>query len=153
MARGKPLSIDIRKLIIDFNKKGENNHEISRILSIPRSTVRSVIKNFQSTRDLAPKVKCGRRSKFSPADMRCLGRIITSNRRASSVEIASKLSQSSKKKVSSRHCQRLIKKLNYGFYTVGFDTCVNLPEAYSVLCFIHSLEKSLFLPKSRRKND
>lgn len=125
MARGKPLSIDIRKLIIDYNKKGESKHKIAKILSISRSTVRSVIKNFETTKDLLPRVKCGRKSKFSPADMRYLERIITKNRRASSIEIASELSQSAKKTVSSRHCQRLIKRLNYGFYTVGVNTHVD----------------------------
>lgn len=109
---------ELREAIINHHKNGKSSYEIAKFLLLSRSSVQSIISSFKKTGSILPKVHPGRKSQITAADLRVLRRIIVSNRRSTGVEIATLFSDAIQKKVSSRNCLKLMKKLEFSFYKV-----------------------------------
>lgn len=118
MARGKPLSSDLRNLIISAHKNGKSCREISKNMSIPRATVQDIVNLFKNTNNIAVREKTGRPTILNDTNKRALTRIIKENRRSTAAEITVKLRTAIKKNISVSTCSRAMKKSGYRFYKV-----------------------------------
>lgn len=47
MVRGRPISADMRKLIVKLSQEGKSGHNIAAIIGISRSSVRNIINLFK----------------------------------------------------------------------------------------------------------
>lgn len=65
MPRGQYLSCDLKELIIKFHKSGEKQCDISKRLSVHKSIVSRVLKNFKVRGNVLSKKKTGRPKKTS----------------------------------------------------------------------------------------
>lgn len=109
MGKTKELSVDLRQKIIDFHKSGNSYGEISKRLSIPRSTVQSVIKKFNvfgSTETLPGR---GRKRKLSPRSARKICREVDTNPRVELSDIGRML-EAQGTSVSTRTIQRCLNR-------------------------------------------
>lgn len=118
MARGKPLSSDLRTKVLTLHDKGFSLKSIADRLILSRSTVQYVIKNFNSTKSIAPKPKTGRKPATTSAENRLLNRIVRNDRRSTTVNIKNQWETSIGKTLSTQTCRRRIKSLGYNYYKV-----------------------------------
>lgn len=118
MTRGKPISSEIRKIIINSWNKGKNDYKIAKDLFLSRASVQNIINQFKKTQSIVIKKSTGRPSTFSERDYRCLEKLLKSNRRDSCVEIAEKWRKKCNRTISAATVTRSIKKIGYGFYKV-----------------------------------
>lgn len=125
MARGKPISAEIRYLVVEKVSSGKSYGEISSDLKLPRSTVQSIVQNYKKNGNCNTSVaNRGRVSKITPRDTRVLANIIKQDRRSSIRNIASEWSQSIGKTVKREWTRQQMKKIGYGFYKVSLiRTC------------------------------
>lgn len=123
MARGKSLSVDLRQSIIKAHINGESSGKISKIHSIPRSTVRDIINLYKTSGGVKEKKKNGRPSRISEDDERALKRIVKSNRLSTAKEITAQWRQIIGKPVSVSTTRRGISKMGYKFYKVFTEFC------------------------------
>lgn len=119
MVRGRPISADMRKLIVKLSQEGKSGHNIAAIIGISRSSVRNIINLFKKTRAVIGKPRPGRNKSVSGADLKVLGRIIKRNRRLRVSENLTEWRKSIKNNVSRSTCLRYIKSLGYSFYKVN----------------------------------
>lgn len=117
MGRGKPLSEDVRKIIISSCKSGKSAYKIAEDLHLARSTVQSIIQHYKKTGKISSLKKTGRPRITTPAENRVLKKIIKKNRRARAGELTVKWREMIKKDVSVDTCKRVMKRMGYGFYT------------------------------------
>lgn len=117
MARGKPIADEVRKIIIHSNNNGKSAYQIAKNLSLPRSTVQTIIEHYRKNGT----VKClkipGRPRITSAAENRVLKKIIKNNRRARAGGLTLKWREMIHKDVSVDTCKRVVKRLGYRFYT------------------------------------
>lgn len=120
MTRGKALSEEIRKLIIDKWKNGKSYFEISTDLNLSKSTIQYIIKFYKNNNSLKPNYKkCGRASQITTRNLRSLENIIKKNRRTTVRNLATEWSSAIRKTISRETTRKYLKKLNYSFYKVG----------------------------------
>lgn len=74
--RSTELSLDIKKLIVDLKENGHKVIEISRLLEIPKSTCRSVLKVFHQRGSVERVRRTGCPSKVSKRGEARLLRIV-----------------------------------------------------------------------------
>lgn len=117
MARGKPVTEDVRKLIITSNKNGKSAYQIAKDLSLPRSTIQTIIEHHRKHGTVSCLKKTGRSRITSKAENRILRRIIKKNRRARAGELTVLWRDAIKKNISVDTCKRVMKRMGYGFYT------------------------------------
>lgn len=86
---GKKKDISPRKIgrILALSEEGYSSREVARRLFIDQKTVCNVVKRQKLGLDKARK-NCGRKTKISPRVVRALKRIVKSNRRLSSRQVA-----------------------------------------------------------------
>ena len=65
------LSLDVREQIVDMFQKGENYSNISRALSIDRTTIRKVCLKFQKTGSVIDKKRSGKPKKLTETRLPC----------------------------------------------------------------------------------
>lgn len=118
MARGKALSADLRKSIVNAHRNGTSARKISISHSVPRSTVQDIINLFKKTGGVTQSKKTGRPSKISNADARALRRIVKANRRSNARELTALWRQMIQKQISLSTTKRAVRKLGYKFYKV-----------------------------------
>lgn len=117
MARGKPVPEEVRKIIISHNNKGKSTYQISKDLSLPRSTIQTIIEHHRKHGTVSCLKKTGRPRITSKAENRILRKIIKKNRRARAGELTVLWRDAIKKNISVDTCKRVLKKMGYGFYT------------------------------------
>lgn len=91
MAKGKEISVEIRKLIVDHHRNGQTNAELSRIFKIHKSTVSSIIQRWRKGLGFKNQVRCGRPRVTSAVTDRRIINIVKKNRFASTTEIRAML--------------------------------------------------------------
>lgn len=119
MARGKPISIEIRKKIIKMSENGISYAKIARTLFMSKSSIQYVIKSFKENNTVDTRPRKGKQQITSPSDNRILGRTIRENRRATTAYIKDEWEKSTGKSISIDTCRRRLKSLGYGYYKVS----------------------------------
>lgn len=117
MGRGKTVSPEIRKLIIEWYNQEKTPNQIGKELKLSRSTVGTIIGVFKKRGNVSTKFK-GRQSKVSARDSRKLRNIVVVNRRETAAAINLEWKEAIKKSVSTSTCKRTLKKMGFGFYKV-----------------------------------
>lgn len=119
MVRGSPLSLDLRKAIINLSDSGQSGCQIAKSLSISRYTIRNIIKNKKQTGNVDPKPRSGSKPKATKTDLRALRKIAKANRRNNCGELALLWSETAGKTFSLSTTNRSLKKIGFGFYKVS----------------------------------
>lgn len=70
MGRGKPISQDVREIIISSSKSGKSVHKIAQDLHLPRFTIHSIIQHYKKTGRISSLKKTGRPRITTPAENR-----------------------------------------------------------------------------------
>lgn len=117
MARGKPVSQEVRKIIISYSNNGKSTYQISKDLSLPRSTIQTIIEHHRKYGIVTCLKKSGRPRITTKAENRILKKIIKENRRARAGELTVLWRDAIKKDVSVDTCKRVMRRMGYGFYT------------------------------------
>lgn len=120
MVRGKALSNDLRKVIVNLHNAGNSAGKIANQLLLSRYTVRNIVKLYKTTGAIQEKPNLGRTSKITPTNMRALRRILKQNRRANCGELSVEWNRATGKCFSRSTCVRAIKRLGYQFYKVSY---------------------------------
>lgn len=62
----KPISIDLRRRVIESRKEGESLGQIAARYKLPKATTQHLVEHYHATGSLAPKPRdCGRKPAFS----------------------------------------------------------------------------------------
>lgn len=62
----KPISIDLRRRVIESRKEGESLGQIAARYKLPKATAQHLVAHYHATGSLAPKPRdCGRKPAFS----------------------------------------------------------------------------------------
>jgi transposase len=109
----KELSTDVRKLIIDSYQNNGNISYLARSLGIPRSTIKSVIKKFETYGHVENRSGRGRKQLFTDRAKNQLSRIVKDNRRRILNDITSIFNEGRDHKFCSRTVREKIKDLGY----------------------------------------
>lgn len=120
MSRGKALSDDLRKVILNLSALGKSGCEIAKTLGLSRYTVRDIIKFHKKTGFMARKPPFKRSSSITNAELRILGRLVKKNRRANSTALTALWNETISKNYSKYTLLRAIKRMGYNFYKVNF---------------------------------
>lgn len=76
----KPISIDLRKRVIESRQEGEPLGQIAKRFKLPKSTVQHLIEHHKATGSLEPKPrKCGRKPAFQGEALRKLEEDVQAN--------------------------------------------------------------------------
>lgn len=118
MARGIALSVDLRKRVIDLHQKGISYKKISEKLSVPKSTIQSLVAHFTKTGTLAAIPNPGKSSLTTPAENRFLNKIVRKNRRSTVASIKEKWESAIGKTMSNETCRKKIHSLGINSYKV-----------------------------------
>lgn len=119
MGHGKPLSEDIRKVIISSCNSGKSGFKNSTRPS-PSEIYYTIyyIQHNKKTGKLPSLKKTGRPRITTLAQNRVLQKIIKQNRRARAGELTVRWREMVNKDVSVDTCKRVKKRMGYGFHTV-----------------------------------
>lgn len=120
MVRGKALSNDLRRVIVNLYSAGNSCGKIANQLQLSRYTVRNIVKLYKTTGAVKEKPNLGRTSKITATDLRGLRRILKQNRRANCGELSVEWNRATGKHFSRSTCLRAIKRLGYKFYKVSY---------------------------------
>lgn len=113
MVRGRPISAELRALIIFHNNNGESGREIAKMLKIPQRTVADIIKQFKVTGKTDVGKRTGRKSMITLNDRRALRDVVKKNRFATNAEMWDKWQTAIQKQVSHRTCLRQMNRMGY----------------------------------------
>lgn len=117
MGRGKPITEEVRKIIIANSESGKSTYQIAKNLLLPRSTIQSIIQHYKKNATVSCLKRIGRPRLTSEAENRVLKKIIKKNRRARAGELTVQWRDMIQKDVSVDTCKRVLKRMGYGFYT------------------------------------
>lgn len=118
MARGKPITQEIRQIIVSLNLKGVTQKNIAQTVNLSWMTVHNIIKHFIQHNTKEIRQKSGRRPVVSDRDIRALERLVKENRRKSAKDISFLWNNIIKKEISVTTTKRYLHKLEIGFYKV-----------------------------------
>lgn len=116
MSRGKTLSEDLRRIIVEKREDGESYKQIGNALHISKSTIQYVVKHFKETGRVAPLKSKGRPRKLTQRDLRRLHRHFRKNRQITAADLVVWAKENLTKTVSKSTMQRYVHRLHYGFY-------------------------------------
>ena len=94
MGKSKELSEDLRQKMIYCHKAGEGYKKISKHLSIPISTIVSIIKKYKTHGTVTTLPRSGRKKVLSPRTSRRIVRKVNNNPRLTAKDIQSELAAS-----------------------------------------------------------
>lgn len=106
MPKKRELSEAERGQIVILKKQGVSIHKIARQLNFSRCAVRTTIRRFEETGCFKSKPRSGRKKATTAKQERILVRMSLRNRRLSSKELCSQLSEHHKVKISPRTVRR-----------------------------------------------
>jgi len=109
----KELSTDTKEAIISLYNSGIKQSEISRRLSIPKTTISDILKRFKQRGSVENKSRNGTPRKLTDRDTRGLVRLVRDNRKKSMNEITNVFNQVSTSSVSKRTVQRKLYSEGY----------------------------------------
>lgn len=145
MARGSPLSSDLRNSIIHAHKNGNSTHKIGRDFNLPRTTVQGIINNNKKRGNNDIGIKSGRPRIANDFDRRTLRRLIKQKRFSTASSLNDRWRASIKKGVPKSTCIREVKKLGYKFSTVIFEWM----KVCQCHCTALSFRYVLFQPRAK----
>jgi len=102
----KELSTNTKEAIVSLYNSGIKQSEISRRLSIPKTTISDILKRFKQRGSVENKSRNGAPRKLTDRDTRGLIRLVKDNRRKSLNEITNVLNKVRTSSVSKRTVQR-----------------------------------------------
>lgn len=146
MVRGKPISNELRNLIIKKHLNGDSSYKIAKYIEKPRSSVQSIIALFIKTNSVGLKNKIGRASNLTPARKRALKSVIINNRRCKINEVAVEFEIKTGHQISASTCNRWMKSIGYGHYRVSLN--FQLRNSIILICDVHCFyrpRRSLYL--------
>ncbi len=111
--KGRNTSFDLRQLVIFNRAKGFSGDKISRILSVPRSTVYDILKRFEKENRIESIKQTGRPPKLSVQDERFIERTVTKNPKVTATMIATELNSRINSHVSPSTIRRVIRKKGF----------------------------------------
>lgn len=91
MPKKSEVPLSVRTKIITLNDLGYSQRNIARMVTLSRTTVQYVLKNYKETGLLTPKPRSGRKRKIGERETRLLKRNAIKNRRKTSKELAADL--------------------------------------------------------------
>ena len=91
--KGKEMSPDLKKVVVDLPKNGEKISDIARVLQQPRSTISDIIRRFRKAGTVENRPRSGRPPAMDDRDYRQLEKIVKTERRAPLGEIAAKFNE------------------------------------------------------------
>ena len=103
--KGRELSLDIKKLVVDLYENGHKLIEISKILSQPYMTISNIVNKYINTGSVENKKRSGRPKLASHRNYRKLERLVKANRRDTLSNIISKFNENREIQVSIRTVQ------------------------------------------------
>ena len=101
--KGAELSTETEELIITLSESVQNKAELSRMLSIPRMTITSVLSKYRRTR----------KRSFTNRDRNALKRLVKSNGRFTLQDITAKPNECKTKTFSQKTVQRELHSEGY----------------------------------------
>src|SRR5215475_10822738 len=117
MVRGKPISIEIRELIIEKHKAGLSVSQISRHLDIVRSTVSRILKRFRETGSSQPGRAKGNLCKLTKRELRLFERHMNAKRNDSIAQLTEWVRLTFDKPLSERTIRRYVSRCGYKYYS------------------------------------
>lgn len=105
---GKQTSLDIRRIIIDLQKKGKSLREIGKIVGRSHNTVKNIIDKYAKHHTLENLAGAGRPKRLSITDERAVVREVKENPTSSAVKISEKMSETLAKPVSASTIRRVL---------------------------------------------
>ena len=105
--KGAELSTKTKELIITLSESGQNKAELSRMLNIPRTTIRSVLSKYRRTGTVETLTRSGRKRSFTKKDRNALKCLVKSNRRLTLQHITAKLNECKTNTFSQKTVQRV----------------------------------------------
>lgn len=110
MGKSKEISQDLRQQIVNFHESGLSLREISKRLTVPRSSVQTIIHKYKNHGTTQPLNRSGRRRVLTPSDEDMLVQQVKMHPRTTVKElvkileaIGTKISSSTVKRVLHRH--------------------------------------------------
>jgi transposase len=91
--KGKEMSPDLKKVVVDLLKNGEKISDIARVLQQPRSAISDIIRRFRKAGTVENRSRSGRPPAMDDRDYRQLEKIVKTERRAPLGEIAAKFNE------------------------------------------------------------
>lgn len=113
MGRGKEIPEPFRKTVIKLRNDGKSLNEIGQLLNLKKSTVQTIIKNFQKYGNFESKARTGRPRILDNRTDRAIIRCIQENSKQSAVEINRKLRTDLGVVASDQTVRRSIKRNGY----------------------------------------
>ena len=111
--KGAELSTETKELIITLSESVKNKAELSRMLNIPRTTLRSVLSKYGRTGTVETLTRSGRKKSFTNRDRNALKGLVKSNRRLTVQDITVKLNECKTKTFSQKTVQRVLHSEGY----------------------------------------
>ena len=91
--KSKELCSDVRELIVKSYQNNKNISNLSQILGIPRSTIKSVIKKYETFGSVENRCGRGRKKLFKDRDVTKLSRILKVNRKKSLQDVTNLMNE------------------------------------------------------------
>ena len=79
--KGRELSLDIKKLVVELYENSHKVSEISKLLSVPFMTISNTVKKYRNTGSVENKKRSGRPKLVSDSNYRKLKSLVKANRR------------------------------------------------------------------------
>ena len=111
--KGAELSTETEELIITLSESVQNKAELSRMLSIPRMTITSVLSKYRRTGTMETSTRRGRKRSFTNRDRNALKRLVKSNGRFTLQDITAKPNECKTKTFSQKTVQRELHSEGY----------------------------------------
>lgn len=105
--KGKEMSVDVKKIIIDLKKQGKSLKAIGEIVNRPKSSIQSVINNFKINKTVKAKKRPGRPRALSGSEIRNIVMCVKKNPKSNAAEIAEEKKQNNLK-VSAQTIRRYL---------------------------------------------
>ena len=111
--KGAELSTETKELIVTLSHSVQNKAELSRLLNIPRTTITSVLREYQRTGTVKTSTRSGRKKSFTYKHRNDLKRLVKSNIRLTLQNITAKLNECKTKTFSQKTVQRVLHSEGY----------------------------------------
>lgn len=95
MGNRKEIQISVRNLVINLRKENKSYGEIAKIVKLSRSTVQTIIKNYNNTNSTENKPRSGRPKKLSRRDISCILKEVNRDPKISAPKLAQHIEQCS----------------------------------------------------------
>lgn len=128
MARGVPLSADLRERVIYLSLDGKSVRKIAAELLLEKSTVQDIVKKYKETGEIEAKPTGGSSRKVTQREERVLGRVARSNRRDTIVSINHKWNQLIGREYCKETCRLTLKNMGLKSYAAKRKPALTLRQ-------------------------